>query len=79
MKILCPGLLLLWINITTNGLWQKNSRNNRILITQTFLRVQAVMVYHDHVYQSCNDVKVSTIENFLYANDIFILLDASKI
>ena len=42
-------------------------------------RVQAVMVYHDPVYQSYSDVKVSTVKDLWYANDAFILLDASKI
>ena len=42
-------------------------------------RAQTVMVYHDPVYQSYSDVKVSTTKYLWYANDAFILLDASKI
>ena len=37
------------------------------------------MVYHNPVYQSYSDFKVSTIKDFRYANDAFILLDASEI
>ena len=37
------------------------------------------MLYYDPVYQSYSDVKVSTIKDLWYANDVFILLDASKI
>ena len=36
-------------------------------------------MYYDPVYQSYSDVKVSTIEDLWYTNDVFILLDAGKI
>ena len=36
------------------------------------------MVYHNYVYQSYSDVKVSTIKDFWYANNVLVLLDASE-
>ena len=37
------------------------------------------MLYYNPVYQSYSDVKVNTIKDLWYDNDVFILLDVSKI
>ena len=37
------------------------------------------MVFNDPVCQSYSDAKVSSIKNLLYANDAFMLFDASEI
>ena len=62
-----------------NKLFMSEEQENGILVIQQKYRVQAVMLYYDPVYQSYSDVKVSTIKDLWYANDVFILLDASKI